>query len=388
MVFFVDELYFYDRNQNCFISKFSAGSFLKLLSAELNIEAIFSFPARSGQCITSYSTRIDGFKYHIESLPAWDSIFSYYKYLFNAQNFISLKKKVTNIANKGDILWIRLPSPFGLWLGKEAEKRGKFVIYHVAGDVRYGYLSPKYKGILRLLAKAIGNYLHKKSFGLGNNGVFLCTGSKLLNFYKSTGKRAIYFIDSLISSENLKMPKIELNYPVKMLYVGRILEEKGVFFLLDAIEEIRDEYNVELNIVGFGRDENKLKEKIQDKRYIRFHGFIGNNSDLHNIYSENNIFVLPSLSFYEGFPRVIVEAWANGLFVISSRVGGIEGLGKDGENLMFFKAGDEDDFMKKVRLIIENGELRNKLAKGVREVQEVITFEYSVSIIKNIINEI
>jgi len=76
------------------------------------------------------------------------------------------------------------------------------------------------------------------------------------------------------------------------------------------------------------------------------------------------------------------------MYVISSRVGGIEGLGKDGENLMFFKAGDEDDFMKKVRLIIENGELRNKLAKGVREVQEVITFEYSVSIIKNIINEI
>jgi len=387
VVFFIDELYFYDEQQDCYVSQYSGGRFLEMMQKELALQATFVIPVRRAACPVSYATCLKEDNIRIEPLPGWKSIVSYYKLLLNPKWFFVFKKKIRGLFGNSHIFWIRLPSPFGLWLGTLAEKKGKFVLYHVAGDIRFGYLSPKYKGCLRLLARVMGTYLYKKSLRLGDNSLFFCTGSKLLDLYDKAGKKTIPFIDSLINRNFLSMPKNELGRPIKFLYVGRILEEKGIYFLIKAIERLAEIYEVNLDIVGFGDDVDKLKKMIKNKNNIKYIGFIKNGPDLFKIYKDNDIFVLPSL-YSEGFPRTIIEAWANGMYVISSRVGGIEGLGKDGENLMFFKAGDEDDFMKKVRLIIENGELRNKLAKGVREVQEVITFEYSVSIIKNIINEI
>ncbi len=95
--------------------------------------------------------------------------------------------------------------------------------------------------------------------------------------------------------ENFKKPKLD---KPRLLYVGRIKVEKGIFSLLKIFDQINDD--VELSIVG--RDEEK---KINNKR-INYIGHGYNASELINIYDNHNISVLPS--FTEAHPKVVDES--------------------------------------------------------------------------------
>lgn len=385
ILIFIDELYFYNPQNNSYVSKFPSGNFIKMFLKEVKVDGVFVFPVNDKLMLDNYSVKLECNKYQVETLPTWDSILSYYKFISIPKNYLYLKNKIRKLIKNSDVFWIRLPSPFGLWLGNEAEKNGKLVIYHVAGDIRYGYLSPKYKGPSKIAAWLFGKYLHIKTLKLGKNAVFLCTGSKLYDIFKKNGKEVVYFIDSLILSKYLSFPKEKLEDPIRFLYVGRILEEKGIFFLIEALDSIKERYNFVLSIVGHGKDEKKLLEVIKEKNYIKYYGFIKSGDELNRVYRENDILIMPSFSFYEGFPRVILEAWANGLYVISSKVGGIEGLGKDGDNILFFTPKDKIDLINKISDFLNNEELRFKLRSGILSVQKEITFEYMVYKLRKIL---
>lgn len=98
--------------------------------------------------------------------------------------------------------------------------------------------------------------------------------------------------------ENKKKPNLE---NPKLLYVGRVKPEKGIFSLVDILKSERD--NLKLTIVGDG-DISKLQLNNQ----IISKGFINESSELIKEYDENNIFILPS--FTEAQPKVIYEALA------------------------------------------------------------------------------
>jgi len=388
ILFFLDELYYYDSKTQGYVSKSVAGEFVKSLAKELNLNAGFAFPVDKKNLGSYSSVVINPKEFIVEELPTWDSILSYYKFISKIADYKFLKRKVDDLVDKYDIFWIRLPSPFGLWLGEEAERSGKLVLYHIAGDIRKGYLSKKYKGLTKVLAKYLGLYLHNKSLKLGSNGYFLCTGRVLYNEYKKKNKKAFPFIDSLVKEEDLKPPKSELILPVKFLYVGRLIEEKGIFFLIEALKEIKKTIPLELHIVGFGKEEEIVKNISQNEDFIKFYGFVPFGERLFEIYETCNVFVLPTVSYPEGFPRVILEAWSQGLFVISSDVGGITGIGIDRENILLFRPGDKEDFMEKVVSLINDKLLQKRLSKGIEEVQKIITFESNLRLIKDLIGEV
>ena len=95
--------------------------------------------------------------------------------------------------------------------------------------------------------------------------------------------------------KNLKNPNIS---KAKLLYLGRIKKEKGIFSLLGLVKNLSIDYN--LNIVGDGD-----KISTADKR-IRIFKQISNLDRIINFYDKNNIFILPS--YTEGSPKVILES--------------------------------------------------------------------------------
>ena len=109
--------------------------------------------------------------------------------------------------------------------------------------------------------------------------------------------------------------KSPLNKP-KLLYVGRVKVEKGIFSLLQIFNEIT--INVELSIVGkVDEDQKKRISNIGDlsqKEKINFIGYGFETSKLIDIYDNHNIFILPS--FTEGHPQVIDESLARARPVI------------------------------------------------------------------------
>ena len=112
-------------------------------------------------------------------------------------------------------------------------------------------------------------------------------------------KSEIVFPSELNSLWLKNVQKPLLDKP-KLLYVGRLKVEKGIFSLLKILDKISED--VQLSIVG-----KKEKENIYSKN-INFIGYGYDAPDLIKIYDEHNIFILPS--FTEAHPKVVDEALA------------------------------------------------------------------------------
>ena len=116
-----------------------------------------------------------------------------------------------------------------------------------------------------------------------------------------------------------------------ILFVGNLIESKGVFELVEAIKALRaNGESVQLIIIGTGSAKKQLVDHVARAdltRHVHFAGYVPN-SDLADWYCAADIFCLPSYS--EGVPNVIMEAIACGRPVVASRVGGIpEIVGND-----------------------------------------------------------
>ena len=87
---------------------------------------------------------------------------------------------------------------------------------------------------------------------------------------------------------------------IKLLYIGRIKKEKGIFSLLDILENIKIDYS--MSVVSA---EKYINYKNYNKN-ISLIEFKNINDSIIKIYDDHNIFILPS--FTEGHPQVLDEA--------------------------------------------------------------------------------
>ena len=95
-------------------------------------------------------------------------------------------------------------------------------------------------------------------------------------------------------------------------HVGRFSHQKNHKFLIEIFEKINRQSNeARLVLVGSGGLENEIKDMVRTKGLSDKVLFLGNRSDIPEILSALNVFLLPS--FYEGLPNTVVEAQATGL---------------------------------------------------------------------------
>lgn len=90
---------------------------------------------------------------------------------------------------------------------------------------------------------------------------------------------------------------------------------------------------------------------------------------LQSAYKGADFFILPTS--HEPFGIVVLEAWAAGIPVIASRVGGIPGFTSDGENILLFNDKDEDGLLERMERLASNPELARRIAAaGQRQASE------------------
>lgn len=111
--------------------------------------------------------------------------------------------------------------------------------------------------------------------------------------------------------------------------IGRLEIQKGHRFLLDALVLLRKQFPVVLLLIGSGREESALRQQADQLELVDSVRFLGTRSDLGDLLSVMDIFVMPSL--WEGLSLAMLTAMAAGLPVVATDVGGVRGVLGDNE---------------------------------------------------------
>lgn len=170
--------------------------------------------------------------------------------------------------------------------------------------------------------------------------------------------------------------------PMRILFVGQIIPEKGVDTLVDAVAHLldKDPVSVRLTLVGGSSKPDYLKhvrQTLSAKRLDEFVHLAGkmDRFDLVEIYREHDVLVLPSV-WEEPFAITPLEAMACGLAVVATTTGGSAEIFRDGDNSLTFPAGDVDACATAIaRLRTEPGLYERLRRQGMSDVAENFTFE-------------
>jgi len=122
-----------------------------------------------------------------------------------------------------------------------------------------------------------------------------------------------------------------------VLYLGRLERIKGIATLLDAIEPLTD---VPLVLAGDGADRDLVRAAQQrlGRDRVDWRGFVGGR-DLAQLIRGARFLVAPS-EWYETFGLILIEAFAHGRAVLSSRIGGMTEIVSDGVDGRLFEPGN------------------------------------------------
>ena len=157
---------------------------------------------------------------------------------------------------------------------------------------------------------------------------------------------------------------------IRILYVGKLVEGKGVEVLLQAFSELcRRLRNKQLllTIVGTGSKEGEIKKMCHDldiTDMVKFLGFVDDKSLLSWLYAEADMLVVVPSTYPEGVPRVINEALLHGTPVIASALEGIQRQFTRGE-VFFVRPGNAQDIANVMEQLISDAKFRLKTLKAI-----------------------
>ncbi len=106
----------------------------------------------------------------------------------------------------------------------------------------------------------------------------------------------------------------------RLIFIGHLIERKGVDLLLNALNILKNEIEFHLDIYGSGKDEKLYKKMVDDldlSRIVSFKGLI-NNGKLPKVLRGYSLLVMPSR--YETFGIVLIEAMSCGVPVVATDI--------------------------------------------------------------------
>ncbi len=147
-----------------------------------------------------------------------------------------------------------------------------------------------------------------------------------------------------------------------ILFSGTLYEGKGYRDLIKAFAQSASNHSDwKVVLAGNGEEEQAraLALELSIEKQVVLLGWV-NGEAKHKAFSEAKALCLPS--YAEGFPMAVLDAWAYGLPVITTPVGGVPDVAIDGENMLLFEPGDIETLATKLEKVMSDEVLRNKLS--------------------------
>jgi len=336
--------------------------------AELyNGEFLVIFLAKT---VVGRSWKIDTEKIHFNYEVAKGFVFKrlnsdFFPYLFNPFVFLRLIKLSPDVIIVGSY---QHPTYFlALFYAKLFKK--KFILWCES----HGYGITKYNCITNSLKKFFirkcdgyivpgeAAYEYILSFGVKSDRIWKAPNAIDNDFFTQTCDK---YRDR---KEAFKQSK---NYPDKIvLYVGRLIDQKGIWDLLKSFRVLSEEYlNIGLILIGTGKGKEQYRKfcKTNNMKNVFYEGFV-QQEQLPVYYAVADVFVLPAHS--DPWGLVLNEAMSCGLPVISSDVAGATfDLIYPGVNGYIFRRGDVEELTNYLKDILSDEEKRIRMGQSSSDI--------------------
>jgi glycosyltransferase involved in cell wall biosynthesis len=148
-------------------------------------------------------------------------------------------------------------------------------------------------------------------------------------------------------------------------FVGRFSEEKDPHLFVDIAHRLRERNDTGFLMIGDGPLADPVRRRIADRRMsdrILVRPFV---EDLRPFLRRTDVLVIPSR--IEGIPILLLEAFALGIPVVASRVGGVPAVIEDGVNGFLCPPGEAGAFASRIAGLLDDPEARWRMGASGRE---------------------
>jgi len=268
-----------------------------------------------------------------------------------------------------DALHVHWPFPHGIWGLAAARLFGipMVLTFHGAELLltrRFPFVAP----VLRLICRNADGIVCNSNFTAGQVGRYTSKPVNVIPFGATVRARAA-------DRDPAK--------PVKdILYVGRLIERKGVDYLIDAMPLLLRHLPTRLHIVGDGPMAGPWRARAANaelSEWIVFHGIVPNDR-LEALYATSDLFVLPAIvddrGDTEGQGVVLVEAMSFAMPVVACEVGGIPDVVLSGVTGLLVPQRSPDELANAIVAILADPALAARFgAAGLAHAQDYFSWE-------------
>lgn len=292
-------------------------------------------------------------------------------------------KTIKNMKIKIDVIHVYSLSDYR-FIGKWCNIKSA---YKILGPVGGGQVVPpalkEYddsKGVIREKINALYNNSYYKHKIEKYDEIYVCNHETKRVLYDGDVLPDVPLNDKFL---NLKINHRNNDEKVVILYVGRLINKKGIFFLLDVLTLIDKSVDYELLMYGDGEQRDDIVKKIIEKNLqerVIVKGAVPYDN-ITTIYRNADIFVMPSLR--ESGGSVLVEAMAHKLPIVALNMSFARILNKYNCGLFVdtnqSKREIQKDMANKLKELILKPKLRRRYGEnGYKYVNEKLTWEYMI----------
>ncbi len=201
------------------------------------------------------------------------------------------------------------------------------------------------------------------------NGIIAVNSEDEKELKKYFGDKVVYIPNGV----NLSIYS-KINPPVedKIGFIGRIHEQKGIIYLLEAFHEVEKVHpEFKLDIIGEVNDYAKQLQKKFPSKNIIWRGYLSDRKEIVKILKSSYCIALPSL--WEGLPLTLFEALASSRPVIVSDIPAFKSVLKD--EAIFYEVKNSKDLEKSIKLIIEDKSLAKAYGIKGKKLAEVYDWD-------------
>lgn len=235
----------------------------------------------------------------------------------------------------------------------------------VFDQVETSYLQGEEVGVLRKWNLLLSEWLSNKAFSL--NPAFVISYALMKENAEKYPNRKLCLLPNSTPVLN-EEPKRSLSVPLTLLYAGTYAPKDGVKYLIDGVVEAYEKgCSCKLLLFGKGNAcDMKILERVQDKDYIEYHGFVSE-EELHKAMISADVLCMTrcnSRFANYGFPFKLSEYLATGNILLATDVGDVCKYVVNGQSSYIVEPENSHVIAETIKHIIEHEDEAIGIAKG------------------------